>query len=85
MTKRREEELLKAIRNLSERTEGFTNLRLIVIGGYALRLLSSFQGSRETATSSLRRRMVGIWIGWKKVYLKAMLLRGRKSIRIMGL
>lgn len=42
MMKRREEELLKAIRSLSEKTEGFTNPRLILVGGYALRVFIKF-------------------------------------------
>lgn len=42
MMKRREEELLKAIRSLSEKTEGFTNPELILIGGYALRAFIKF-------------------------------------------
>jgi hypothetical protein len=42
MMKRREEELLKAIRGLSEKTEGFTNPKLALIGGYALRAFIKF-------------------------------------------
>jgi hypothetical protein len=42
MMKRREEELLKAIRSISEKTGGFTNPRLILIGGYALRAFIRF-------------------------------------------
>jgi hypothetical protein len=43
--KRREEELLEAIHRLSEKTEGFTNPRLILIGGYALRAFIKFSRS----------------------------------------
>jgi len=42
MMKKREEELLKAILYLSERTESFTNPKLILIGGYALRAFIRF-------------------------------------------
>ena len=40
--KRREEELLKTIHSLSEKTGGFTKPRLILIGGYALRAFIPF-------------------------------------------
>ncbi|MEM2111377.1 MAG: nucleotidyl transferase AbiEii/AbiGii toxin family protein [Candidatus Bathyarchaeia archaeon] len=42
MMKSREAELLKAIRSLSVKTEGFTNPKLILIGGYALRAFIKF-------------------------------------------
>ena len=42
MMKSREEELLKTIRILSEGTDGFTNPKLILIGGYALRVFIPF-------------------------------------------
>jgi hypothetical protein len=42
MMKRREEELLKAMHSLSEKTEDFTNPKLVLIGGYALRAFIKF-------------------------------------------
>ena len=37
MMKRREEEILKALKHLSKETNGFTEPKLLLIGGYALR------------------------------------------------
>ena len=36
--RRREEEILRALKHLSEKTDGFSNPRLLLIGGYALRV-----------------------------------------------
>ena len=37
MMRRREEEILRALKHLSEKTDGFSKPRLLLIGGYALR------------------------------------------------
>ncbi len=37
MMRRREEEILRALKHLSEKTDGFSEPRLLLIGGYALR------------------------------------------------
>jgi len=63
MMKRREEELLKAINSLSEKTEGFTNPRLILIGGYALRASIKFSRFTRNCDFMLRRKMDGTQIG----------------------
>jgi len=38
MMRRREEEILRALKHLSEKTDGFIKPRLLLIGGYALRV-----------------------------------------------
>jgi hypothetical protein len=48
--KGREEEILKSLLFLSEKTKGFTDPELIMIGSYALRAFILSQGSQETAT-----------------------------------
>jgi hypothetical protein len=40
--KKREEEILKTVRYISEKTKGFTNPKLVMIGGYALRAFIKF-------------------------------------------
>ncbi|NHV96677.1 MAG: hypothetical protein HA494_02660 [Thaumarchaeota archaeon] len=42
IVKRREEEILSSLLFLSEKTKGFTDLELIMIGGYALRDFTPF-------------------------------------------
>ncbi|MCD6592459.1 hypothetical protein J7L00_00010 [Candidatus Bathyarchaeota archaeon] len=38
MMRHREEEILRALKHLSEKTDGFSKPRLLLIGGYALRV-----------------------------------------------
>lgn len=42
LMKKREEEILKTVRNISEKTKGFTSPKLVMIGGYALRAFIKF-------------------------------------------
>lgn len=42
LMKKREDEILKIILYISEKTDGFTNPKLIIIGGYALRAFIKF-------------------------------------------
>ncbi len=42
LMRRREEEILRALKHLSEKTGGFTAPRLLLIGGYALRAFIPF-------------------------------------------
>jgi hypothetical protein len=67
MMKKREEELLKAIQGLSEKTEGFTNPRLILIGGYALKAFIKF----SRFTSQVIRKMFKAAAGWISYVLMA--------------
>ncbi len=71
MMKRREQEIRAALLHLSERTEGFTNPRIAVIGGYALRAyipLSRFTRDCEFVLTKKN--------GWTMDDLKAMLPQG---------
>jgi len=46
--RRREEEILKALKHLAEKTGGFSDPRFLLIGGYALRVfipLTRFTGN----------------------------------------
>jgi len=69
--KRREEELLKAIRNLSEKTEGFTNPKLILIGGYALRTFIKFSRFTRDCDFIIKKKN-----GWNLDRLKENLPEG---------
>jgi hypothetical protein len=71
MIKRREEELLKAIRSLSEKTEGFTNPRLILIGGYALRAFIRFSRFTRDCDFIIKKKN-----GWNLDMLKEGLPEG---------
>jgi len=59
MMRKREEELLKIIRILSERTERFTSPRLILVGGYALRAFIPF--SRFTRDCDFIVKKINGW------------------------
>lgn len=71
MMKRREEELLEAIHRLSEKTEGFTNPRLILIGGYALRAFIKFSRFTRDCDFIVKKEN-----GWNIAKLKASLPEG---------
>lgn len=52
LMRRREEELSKAVLYLSEKTNGFTEPRIVLIGGYALRVFIPFSRfTRDCARS----------------------------------
>jgi hypothetical protein len=68
MMKKREKELLEAIQHVFDKTNGFTNPRLILIGGYALRAFIPF--SRFTRDCDFITRKKN---GWNLDDLKATL------------
>lgn len=68
MMKRREEELLKAILYLSGKSNGFTNPRLILTGGYALRAFIPFSRLTRDCDFIVRKKD-----GWNLDDLKAIL------------
>jgi len=76
MMKRREQEILKAILHLSDRTEGFANPQLIMIGGYALRAFTPLSRFTRDCDFALRKGD-----GWNIDELK-MLLPAGYSIEI---
>ena len=55
LMKKREEELLKIIREISERTNSFSNPKLILIGGYALRAFITFTRYTRDCDFALRK------------------------------
>lgn len=65
MMKKREEEILKIIRYLSEETDGFSEPRMVMIGGYALRAFIKFSRYTRDCDFVLRKRN-----GWSIDYLK---------------
>ncbi|MFQ5711905.1 MAG: hypothetical protein ACE5GD_09035 [Candidatus Geothermarchaeales archaeon] len=69
--KRREEELLKAVKHLSERTDGFTKPMLIMVGGYALRAFIPFSRFTRDCDFIVRKRD-----GWNLDDLKVILPEG---------
>jgi len=71
MMRRREDELLKAVQHLSEKTNGFTNPRLILIGGYALRAFIPFSRFTRDCDFTLRKRD-----GWNLDALKSVMAEG---------
>lgn len=54
--KKREEEMLKALRHLSRKTDGFTKPRMIVIGGYALRAFISYSRFTRDCDFIIRKK-----------------------------
>jgi hypothetical protein len=66
LMKRREEEILNGLVLLSERTKGFIDPELIMIGGYALRVFIPF--SRFTRDCALMKRD-----GWNIYRIKEVL------------
>lgn len=64
--KRREEDLLETISNLSNRTKGFTSPKLILIGGYALRAFIGFSRFTRDCDFMMRKKN-----GWNLNWLKA--------------
>ena len=71
MMKRREEEILNVMKHLSEKTDGFTNPKLILIGGYALRTFVPFSRFTRDCDFILRKKD-----GWDLETLKAVMVRG---------
>ncbi len=70
LMKNREEELLKVIRKLSERTNSFSNPKLLLIGGYALRAFIPISRYTRDCDFALRKTE-----GWKIDMLKDILPR----------
>lgn len=71
MMKRREEELLEAMHVLSEKTNGFTNPKLILIGGYALRAFVSFSRFTRDCDFIVKKEN-----GWNLDRLKEIMPKG---------
>ena len=63
MMKIREGELLKTVQHLSEKTEGFTKPKLILIGGYALRAFIPFSRFTRDCDFIVKKKTAGIWMG----------------------
>jgi len=70
LMKRREEELLKLVRELSERTNSFSNPKLLLIGGYALRAFVPFSRYTRDCDFALRKSR-----GWEIDKLKGIMPR----------
>ena len=71
LMKRREEEILSSLLFLSEKTKGFTDLELIMIGGYALRAFIPFSRfTRDCDFTSMKRD------GWNIDKIKKILTEG---------
>jgi len=68
---RREEEILNSLVFLSERTKGFTNPELIMIGGYALRAFIPFSRFTRDCDFALMKRN-----GWDIDRVKEILPEG---------
>ena len=68
--KKREKELLKIIRKLSEKTNSFSNPELLLIGGYALRAFVSLSRYTRDCDFALRKTE-----GWKIDRLKDIMPR----------
>lgn len=66
--RRREKEILKTILHLSEKTRGFTNPELIIIGGYVLRAFISLSRFTRDCDFALRKKN-----GWSIDRLKNIL------------
>lgn len=71
LMKKREEEQLKLIRKISENTNSFSNPKLILIGGYALRAFIPLARYTRDCDFALRKER-----GWGIDKLKNMLPRG---------
>lgn len=69
--KRREQEILKAVRSISDRTEGFTKPKIAVIGGYALRAFIPLSRFTRDCDFALRKKD-----GWSIDKLRASLPEG---------
>ena len=63
--RRREEELSKAVLHLSEKTNGFTDPRIVLIGGYALRVFIPFSRFTRDCDFIMRKKN-----GWNLDKLK---------------
>jgi len=68
MMKKREEELLKAVRHLSERTDSFMKPKLVLIGGYALRTFIPLSRFTRDCDFIIRKKN-----GWNLDNIKAIL------------
>lgn len=66
--KKREEEILKTLSYISERTNGFTEPKLVLIGGYAVRAFIKFSRYTRDCDFILRK-----WNGWRLDELKDMI------------
>lgn len=71
MMKRREQEIQRAILHLSEKTKGFANPELVMIGGYALRVFIGLSRFTRDCDFALKRKD-----GWNIDRLKTMLPEG---------
>ena len=69
LMKRREEEVYNTLLSLSEKTRGFTDPELVVIGGYALRAFTRFSRyTRDCDFAMLKKN------GWNIDKIKKILL-----------
>jgi len=71
LMKRREEEILNSLIFLSEKTKGFTDPELIMIGGYALRAFIPFSRFTRDCDFALIKRD-----GWNIDRMKGFLPEG---------
>jgi hypothetical protein len=71
LMRRREEELSKAVLYLSEKTNGFTDPRIVLIGGYALRVFIPFSRFTRDCDFIMRKKN-----GWNLDKLKAVMPKG---------
>ncbi|MGQ9719688.1 MAG: nucleotidyl transferase AbiEii/AbiGii toxin family protein [Nitrososphaerales archaeon] len=71
MMKRREEELLKTVQHVSNKTDGFKNPKLILVGGYALRAFIPFSRFTRDGDFTVRKKD-----GWSLDELKAIMPEG---------
>jgi len=71
LIKRREEEILSSVVFLSERTKGFTDPELMMVGGYALRAFIPFSRFTRDCDFALMKRD-----GWNVDRIKEILPEG---------
>lgn len=71
MMRKREEEILKAIKHLSKETENFNKPEMMVIGGYALRAFIPFSRFTRDCDFAVRKKN-----GWNIDYIKGILPGG---------
>lgn len=70
LMKKREEEILKTVRYISEKTKGFTSPKLVMIGGYALRAFIKFSRYTRDCDFIVKKRN-----GWHLDELKEIIPR----------
>ena len=67
--KRREREILKLLKMIAERTSSFSDPKLILIGGYALRAFVPFTRYTRDCDFALRKAGDGRSTSLRRVYL----------------